>query len=638
MTDGGAVRGIVGTAGHIDHGKTALIGALTGEHTDRLPEEQERGISIDLGFSHLDTDRGTIGVIDVPGHEDFIRNMLAGATGIDVLLLVVAADEGVMPQTREHTAIADLLGVHRAVVALTKTDLVDDEWLGLVHDDIADFLADSPFAGAPVIPTSTADGTGIEAVRGALEEVFDSRRGRPDDLFRMPVDRTFTVRGTGTVVTGTVWSGRLARDSTVRILPGGLDVRVRGLQVHGGSVDAVEAGQRAAIALAGVDRDAVPRGSTVVTHPGWDETTRLTTSLRVLPGVRWSIEPWQRLRVHLATAEVMARAVLLDADRLDPGRQGLIQLRLETPLVARAGDRFVVRSYSPVTTIGGGVVLEPIPPKRTAVGADDLERLAALPGDDATAAVEAVLAEAGGAGIRRDRLPVDTGAAPPEVDRALAGPGAVEVGDRAFAARAVTDARERLLAAVDRYHQSTPTRPGIDPAALRQAAAADAADELVEHALDALLEDAELVTRRGRVARADFHVTLTPEQRALRDRLLEAVRAGGVAPPRLDELVGELDASPSLLEDLVELLEAEGTLVRIEHDLHIHADPLAGAVRRVRERLGGRTGLSPGEFRDVLEVSRRHLIPLLEYFDRTGVTAREADGRAVIARGASSRS
>ncbi len=618
------MRGIVGTAGHIDHGKTALIGALTGEQTDRLPEEQERGISIDLGFSHLDTRHGTLGVIDVPGHEDFIRNMLAGATGIDMLLLVVAADEGVMPQTREHAAIAELLGVHRAVVALTKVDLVGDEWLGLVHDDLADFLADTPFAGAPVIPTSTVDGTGIDAVTEAIEDTFTGTRGHTDDLFRLPVDRTFTVKGTGTVVTGTVWSGTLEVDATVRLLPGGEEVRVRGLQVHGGDVERVEAGQRAAVALAGMDRGAVERGTTVVAEPGWSETERITGSLRVLSG-RWSVEPWQRVRVHLGTAEVMARTALLGADRLDPGRQGLVQLRLEAPMVARAGDRFVIRSYSPVTTIGGGVVLEPLPPKRTRIDGRETFFTAL---EDPEARIPALLEAAAERGVGRDRLPILSGLTPGRADEALDGLDTVAVGGRVFDGAAAAAIRDRILDAVDAHHRDTPLQPGIDPEALRRAAGEGAAPALVEHVLERLLGE-ELVMRRGAVGRPGHEPRLTPDQERLRDRLLEALAAAGLAAPRLDELREAEGGEGPELDDLVALLEARGALVRVEHDLFLDARAVEQAVDRIRTQLEGREGLSPGDFREVLGVSRRHLIPLLEYFDRVGVTAGGPSGRRV---------
>lgn len=625
------MRGIVGTAGHIDHGKTALIGALTGEHTDRLPEEQARGISIDLGFTHLATRHGALGVIDVPGHEDFIRNMLAGATGIDVLLLVVAADEGVMPQTREHTAIAELLGVHRAVVALTKVDLVDDEWLGLVHDDLADFLADTPFAGATVVPTSATEGTGIDAVREAIEDAFEGTRGQPDDLFRLPVDRTFTVKGTGTVVTGTVWSGALETDATVRLLPGDQEARVRGLQVHGGDVERVEAGQRAAIALTGVDRAEVERGAAVVQGTGWVATARVTTTLRVLPGVRWSVEPWQRLRVHVGTAEVMGRAVLLDADVLVPGGQGLVQLRLEEPLVARAGDRLVIRSYSPVTTIGGGVILEAMAPKRTRLGPGDAAHFADLADVDPVTRVRALVHDAAGAGLDPGTLPIHTGAAPRDVGDALAAMEIVEAGGRVFSAEAAAAVRDRILEHVDRHHVKTPLQPGLDPQNLRREAGRDSHEALVEHVLNALLDQGVLAMRRGRVGRVEHEPTLSDAQRELRDRLLQLLADAGVAAPRLHEVRAEVGdgAGEGELDDLLALLEARGALVRVEHDLFVHADAMDHAVDRVRKELGGRTEVSPGDFRDVLGVSRRHLIPLLEHFDRVGITTRRGEGRTV---------
>ncbi len=622
------MNGIVGTAGHIDHGKTALIGALTGEETDRLPEERRRGISIDLGFSHLEVEDARLGIVDVPGHEDFIRNMLAGATGIDVLLLVVAADEGVMPQTREHTAIAELLGVHRAVVALTKVDLVDDDWLGLVHDDLADFLADTPFAGAPIVPTSAVTGAGLDELRDTLGRVFTGARGRPDDLFRMPIDRAFTVRGTGTVVTGTVWGGRLQRDESVRLLPDGPEARVRTLQVHGREVESVEAGERAAIALAGTDRSAAIRGMTLVTDDGWAPTHILTVRLRVLPATGWSIEARQRVRVHLGTAEVMARVVLLEgAGPLAPGQEAWAQLRLEEPLVARVGDRLVVRSYSPVTTIGGGVVAEPTAGRRSQVDAAEGTALEALLGAPGPATVLGLLEAAGTAGVLQGALPVLSGASPAEVDRTL--DDAVVVGDRAFHTDAAAAVRERILAAVGAYHEAHHLEPGMDPEALRRAA--EPGDPgLIEHALDALRGDEVLVSRGGRVARSDWEVTLAPAEAALRDRIAGAIAAAGHEPPRLDELLASL-GSPEAAVPLLELLELEGGVVRLEHDLFMDASTLHAFAAAVRERFAGRQDLAPSDFRAIADVSRRHLMPLLAYLDRVGITVRSGDGRSVPA-------
>ena len=624
------MTGIVGTAGHIDHGKSTLIRALTGEETDRLPEEQRRGISIDLGFSHLEDDDVRLGIVDVPGHEDFIRNMLAGATGIDVLLLVVAADEGVMPQTREHTAIAELLGVERAVVALTKVDLVDDEWLGLVHDDLADFLAGTRFAGAQVIPTSAVTGQGLAEVRRTLVHASTGPRGRRDDLFRLPIDRVFTVRGTGTVVTGTVWSGRLERESGVRLLPDGPEARVRGIQVHGRDVDAVEAGERAAVALAGVDRDDVDRGMSVVADPGWEPSSILTVRLRVIPGPGWSIEQRQRVRVHLGTAEVMARAVVLDGQGLGPGEEGWVQLRLERPLLARRGDRLVIRSYSPVTTIGGGSVVEPIAPRRSDLTPADRSRLERLDAAEPDEGLDALLDSAGGEGVAIPRLSVLLGTTPGRVEEALRTDRALVVGDRAYGGAALTGTRDRLLEAVQHHHRKHPLRNGVDPELVRRAAG-PADPELIAHALATLEEDGSLERRGGRLARVGWSPVLTSAQEGLRERVLAALRDAGLASPRLEELaalVGEPE--PGELRDLLQLMEEEDRVVRIEHDLFVERSVLDTTIRDIRSRLGGREGLSPGDFREVLDVSRRHLMPLLGYLDRQGVTVRGHEGRTVV--------
>jgi selenocysteine-specific elongation factor len=340
---------ILGTAGHIDHGKTTLVKALTGTDTDRLPEEKARGITIDLGFAHLQLADLSVGVVDVPGHEALIRNMLAGATGFDGVLLVVAADEGIMPQTHEHFAIAELLGIERLIVAITKCDLVDPDWLELVQTEVGEWLSHTPFARAPVIATSATAESGIAELREALlNELSKAAERRTTDLFRMPVDRVFTVRGTGTVVTGTVWSGSAARDDAARVLPGARTVRIRGCQTHGSAVDRAYAGERAAFAIAGSDRGDLVRGDVLVLEDAWQAVDTVTARVRTLADVQ--LKHRQRVRVHLGTAEVMARVVLL-------GDQWL-QLRLEAPLVARAGDRFVLRSYSPVATIAGGIVAD----------------------------------------------------------------------------------------------------------------------------------------------------------------------------------------------------------------------------------------------------------------------------------------
>jgi len=356
---------ILGTAGHIDHGKTTLVHRLTGVDTDRLPEEKRRGITIELGFAPLDLgDAGTIGVVDVPGHEAFVRTMVAGATGVDIALLVVAADEGIMPQTREHVAILDLLGVHTGVIALTKVDLVDEEWLALVEEEVREATG-STLPDAPIVATSAKTGKGVDVLRAALVDV--ARRVAPrsdDDLFRLPVDRSFSVKGTGTVVTGTVWSGRLDRDESVRILPTNAVARARGIQTHGRAAQAAVPGARTAVALVGVEPADVPRGSVLVNDAAWRTTTLARADVSVLPGVAASLRPRTRVRFHVGTSEVGARVV---ARVVTEGRPFAARLAFDEPVVLRGGDRFVLRTTSPLNTIGGGVITDPYPPRRPRV-------------------------------------------------------------------------------------------------------------------------------------------------------------------------------------------------------------------------------------------------------------------------------
>ncbi|MBW3554234.1 MAG: selenocysteine-specific translation elongation factor [Gemmatimonadetes bacterium] len=623
------MSGVIGTGGHIDHGKTALVAALTGEDTDRLPEEKRRGISIDLGFSAIEIGGVRHGIVDVPGHEDFIRNMLAGATGIDVLLLVVAADEGVMPQTREHIAIARLLEIPAAVVALTKADLVEEEWLALVRDDVASFLADTPYADAPLVPVASPGGQGVEALRVELGRALGEPRRAADDLFRLPVDRAFTVKGTGTVVTGTVWSGTLDREASVRIEPDGTTARVRGLQVHGTDVDRVSAGDRAAVALSGVDRTAVMRGTTLVTDPAWRAASILTARIRVLEGSEWTVEQRQRVRIHVATAEVMGRVRLLDATRLGPGEEGWAQLRLEALLVARAGDRVVIRSYSPVTTIAGGVIAEPAASKRKRLDPQAVAWLAARAGGDPTEAVLAAVRQAGPAGIPVETLPLETGVRPSLSAAALERQEIIITAGRAFPAAAGEAALRDLTDAVDAHHRRWPLRVGMEMEELRRAAAGAAA--LVQWGLDRLIADGILESRDGLIARAGFHPDLDPEQHRRVEAVLTVLERAGAAPPDAAEIAAAAGGGGDPFEELLRYLESEGLAVRIQPGLYLHRRVVDGLIAAVREGLRGRTALGPADFRGIIDVSRKHLIPILEYLDQAGVTVRHGDGRSVPA-------
>lgn len=627
-------RAILGTAGHIDHGKTALVRALTGVDTDRLPEEKARGITIELGFAELALgDELRLGVVDVPGHEDFIRTMVAGATGMDVVLLTVAADEGIMPQTREHLDILRLLAVPRMVVALTKVDAVEADWLALVDDEVRSFLADTPWAEAPVLATSAREGTGLDALRDALAAAAREVRTRAgDDPPRLPVDRAFTIQGMGTVVTGTLWAGSLSVGDRVRLLPTGLEGRIRSLQVHGRDATRAEAGERTAVAVSGVDRAEAARGQTLVTHLTWESTWMLTSRISVLAGAPRGVEQGMRVRVLLGTAEVLARCAVLEPEGVIlPGDDGWVQFRLEEPTLARAGDRLVVRSYSPLLTVGGGVVAEPTPPKRRRLAAGEAEALLALASGPPEERVAAALHLAGWAGVEARSLVQSAGASPTALDSlvdAAEGAGALHHKGRVFAAPVVDDAKTRVLGALDEGHAREGLRPSVPLERLRAAIPSWAAAALADGVVAALAREGALELAEGGARRPGFQPTPTPDQQAAGAALRSAYDEAGLAAPFLDELPESLRARADLPQ-LLRYLEGQGVLRTVDDGLLVSAHVLDAAAEAVTGALGGRTGLGPADFREVLPVSRRHLMPLLAYLDGLGVTVRRGPTRDV---------
>ncbi len=622
-------RLILGTAGHIDHGKTALVRALTGVDTDRLPDEKRRGITIDLGFASLQHGDTTFGIVDVPGHEAFVRNMLAGATGIDVGLLVVAADEGVMPQTREHLAILDLLAVPALVVALTKCDLADSDWLELVTADVRDTLAHTSYASAAIVPVSAREGRGLDELIGALDAAANSAAARPvADLFRMPVDRAFTVHGTGTVTTGTIWSGTVAREETLRLLPGGTAARVRGLQSHGTKQDRLIAGQRAALALVGLDRANVSRGATLVREGGWRESGLITARVRLLPDAA-PLLTRRRIRFHLGTAEILGRAVLLDRETLAPGDEGWVQLRLESTVVARAGDRFVLRDYSPVHTIGGGRIVEPVAPRRRRLDPELAERLVRVLGPDPDTALDTAVRLAGVAGLPVEELSVRAAVTLPAAAAWLDSGAALRAGPLVVHAAAVDRVARALVQTLTHHHEQEPLLPGLDLQLLRQAAPRGTAAPVLDLALGTLTHSGEVAVEGSQVRLAAHAPSPTAAQAAEIDRVAAAIREAGLAAVAPAEL-------PPALAGLRELrrylgwLEREGRVVGIPGDRWLDAEVLAEATVRIRRELGDRNDLSAADFRDALPVSRKYLIPILEHLDRTGVTRRTGDLRQVV--------
>ncbi len=620
---------VIGTAGHVDHGKTTLVRALTGVDTDRWREEKERGMTIDLGFARLPTGEGgdlEIGVVDVPGHEDFVKNMLAGATGIDLLLLVVAADEGPMPQTREHLLIARLLGVRSGVVALTKVDRVETEWRELaaetVRDELRLVLGHHDW---PVIPVSSVAPSGVEELRAALAEragALEPRRS--DDLFRLPVDRAFSVRGAGTVITGTTWSGSVRVGDEVRLLPAGGEARVRSLQVHGEERREVGPGHRCALALVGVDADSVPRGTVAVMGPAWRAASEIGAHLTVPACLERPIESGQRVRVYLGTREVMAR-VDLAGTTLEPGGEAWGRLRLERPLVARTGDAFVIRFYSPVTVLGGGRVAELDPPgswtERTRRWLDLLE------GEPTTALAAATTLRAGH-GLSTAEAPLCTGLAPVDVERAAERGGSVlRVGDRWFATAMKDRCQAALLEGLAELHRRSPRARAASLAALRRQVEGVFDRSLVDHGLQRLVAEGRVVAEGPSVRLPGHRVHLTADEQEARERIVKAVEAGGLEPPMVADLAELAGADEALLHDLLELLVEDERLVAVNPDLYVSASTDRLLRERVREVLARTTPAEASHFKDALGVSRRYLIPYLEYADARGVTRRTPDGR-----------
>jgi selenocysteine-specific elongation factor len=609
---------ILGTAGHIDHGKTTLVRALTGVDTDRLPEEKRRGITIDLGFAPLELDGvGTVGVVDVPGHEAFVRTMVAGATGIDLALLVVAADEGVMPQTREHLAILALLGVSVGVVALTKRDLVDDEWLALVEDDVRAMLAPTPLAGSAIVPVSAVSGAGLDDLRRALAAAVRTIPARAaDDIFRLPVDRAFTVKGTGTVVTGTVWSGALAREATLRLLPSDEPVRVRGLHAHGRSVDRVQAGDRAALALGGVDLERVSRGAVLVQGSAWRTTRVLRADVALLEEAPRALGPRSRVRLHLGTTEVSARLVV-PGGTLPPGGRASARVVLDEPVVARAGDRFVLRSASPAATLGGGIVLDPLAPVRAR----------AWPmADRAPAALLArVVEEGGSAGVLADELPVRLGVSPKRARELAEAAGAWRVGERLIGTAARDGLAAEAVATLAAHHAEHPLEPGAPLQWLRSRL--HAPDDVSAALLAALAAGGTIVVEQGIARATGFAPRLSGAQEALRDALLAALESAGQEPPTLDEVAGALGAAESVVGPIARLLAREGALVPVEPARYYPSATVRSLLERLRAGMQPGADYGPAELRELLGFSRKYLIPFLEYADRVGHTVRDGNGR-----------
>ncbi|HYW89536.1 MAG TPA: selenocysteine-specific translation elongation factor [Chloroflexota bacterium] len=626
---------VIGTAGHVDHGKSTLIQALTGIDPDRLQEEKERGMTIDLGFDWLTLPSGyEVSIVDVPGHERFIHNMLAGVGGIDIALLVVAADEGVMPQTREHVAILDLLGISQAVVALTKRDLVDDEWLELVVADVEEFLGRTSLAGARIVPCSAKTRAGLDVLLEVMQELLARERSRPNTgRPRLPIDRVFTVAGFGTVVTGTLIDGELRVGEDVEVQPGGLHARVRGLQSHKKKLEMVPAGTRTAVNLGGVAVEDLRRGQVLSAPHSLRPTRAVDAQLRLIADAR-PIRHNTEVSFHTGAAETLARISLLDRDELQPGQEAWVQLRLQDEVALVRGDLFILRLPSPSMTVGGGRVVEPHARRHRRRQAAVLQQLAVL----ARGTPDEILLEQ-----LRSREPTDVesltrrSGLPAAVARAalvqLVQQQSALVLDhanghldgRSYVVSAVgwQALTERVSALLDGFHRGYPLRRGLPKEELRTRLGAD--PRLFVRVLERLKAQGT-ATEDGPFVRLSTHsVTFTPEQERQAAQVLDVLREAGIAPPDREDLQTSLRVSPELLDALV----ARGVLVEVAAGLLYDAETLSAIVARIRadiERNGPRT---VAQIRDLLDASRKYVLAIVGYTDEHKITRRVGDNRVV---------
>ncbi|MBC7188479.1 MAG: selenocysteine-specific translation elongation factor [Calditrichaeota bacterium] len=626
---------IIGTAGHIDHGKSALVKALTGTDPDRLKEEKERGLTIDLGFAFLG-ERAAF--IDVPGHERFVKNMVAGVSTVDAVLFVVAADDGVMPQTREHLDILTLLELKRGIIALTKIDLVDSEWVAMVTADVRNLVQGTFLQDAPIIPVSSVTGEGIAQLRQALDELIASAPSRSDQgVFWLPIDRSFTMKGFGTVVTGSVLSGTAKVGDELELHPQRRLVRVRGLQTHGRDVSIVRAGDRAALNLVGVHKEEVQRGD-VLASPGYfSPSTLLDVRLRLLPAAGRPLRHNTRVRLHVGTRELMARVSLLEHNDLPPGGSTFAQLRLEEIITARRMDRFVIRQYSPPMTIGGGVILDANARPHRRFRPEVLQQMAALEKDTPEETLMALLQAQPLQPLSLAQLAKGTGLAQPKVEelvgRLVQNGTLLKLGSERQPTYAlpgsVVALKEAALAELQRYHVQFPLRAGMPRAELREAIGRGLDQALFAAALDELRHNGEVKENAGLVALATHRIVLSPADQALREELMQALLAAGFSPPSTEELARASGRKREDVERVLAALHALGEVLRLEESIYLPQTLVAEAQRRLADYFATHEEVTVSAFREMLGTSRRYALPLLLHFDEQGFTERRGEARVL---------
>ncbi len=628
---------ILGTAGHIDHGKTSLIEALTGTNTDRLPEEKARGITIELGFAHLTLQDIHFGVVDVPGHEKFIHHMVAGVGGIDLVLLVIAADEGVMPQTREHVAICDVLGVKTGLVALTKTDMVDDDWMQLVQEDISGFLSNTFLDKAPIIPVSSRTGAGLDRLCGALSAIASVIPEKSQGgIFRLPADRVFSIHGFGTVVTGTVISGSIKTGEMISIVPGGPDSKIRGLQVHGQKVPEIRAGQRAAINLQGIDREAVQRGMVVAPQGFLQVSYMIDADLTLLKSITKPLRNRTQIRFYCGTSELIGRVLLLDREELLPGERCPVQIRFGDPLAALTGDRFLIRSYSPMFTIGGGVILDAEPRKHRRYQPSILNHLQILRSDRTVDHLITWIEIAGIAGVTSPELKRKFPDKYEEVTSIIHDlkekREVIEINSspkRYIYSSSWVQFKNQIITTIEAYHQKFKLKPWMAREELRTTLEPAPDPLLLTPAINELVKENIIIDNGQAVRMQNFLPQLNDSQSQLKSNVTNLVISVGASGIKTEEITEQFPNDSADVMQIVQHLLDTGAVIRLPGGLIFSAQIIAEVKDNIVSFIRKEGSISVAQFRDTVGIARKQAVPLLEHFDRVGLTRRVQDHRVL---------
>ncbi|MHB8846202.1 MAG: selenocysteine-specific translation elongation factor [Nitrospirota bacterium] len=627
---------ILGTAGHIDHGKSTLVKALTGTDPDRLKEEKERGITLDLGFASLDLPGGNrIGIVDVPGHEGLIKNMLAGVGGIDMVMLVIAADEGIMPQTREHLAICDLLHVKKGLIALTKMDAAEKDWMALVQDEVREFVKGTFLEKSPIVPVSAKTGVNLDTLKQELDKLAKEVAPKSSNgILRLPIDRVFTMKGFGTVITGTLLSGTISQDQEVDILPKGITTKVRGIQSHNQAAQRAVAGQRTAVNLQGIEKDQLSRGDTIVTRGFFKTTRNADCSLAMLPQATRGIKTGTRIRFYNNTQEAIGRVSLLGSHELNPGESGFVQFRLEQPVLIQHGDRFIIRFYSPMETLGGGMVLNPHPRRhKNSAMAESVRNLGVL--DTGTLEEKIALLVSGKAlaGMEEAEVIGAVAADKAEVTAALSSLAQkktiVRVDNLYVHTAHLATLEKKLLDLVAQFHKANSLKPGIDKEEVKGLIKLRLHPKALSMAIDGLIRKKQVEAEGSKLRLPGFKPAVGKDQGLYKDKIVEAIKKGGSQPPVREELPGLFGITDKDAKDLLKLLADEGRVVRINDSLYLDKAVLETIKADMLKHLQEKKEIIVAEFRDIAKTSRKFAVPILEHFDSQKLTQRVGDKRVL---------